>query len=79
MHSGEKGPHCHDGGPFLTTVFCPFPPSLFSLILLEFKHKLNFFGPLLTPVKILQAVLCHLMLSIQSILFHGIEQVLQQN
>ena len=47
IHSGEKGPPCHDGGSFLTTVFCPFPPSLFSLILLEFKHKLNFFGPLL--------------------------------
>ena len=49
IHSGEKGPPCHDGGFFLTTVFCPFPPSLFSLILLEFKHKLNFFGPLLIP------------------------------
>ena len=40
----------HDRGSFLTNVFCPFLPSLFSLILLEFKHKLNFFGPLLKYV-----------------------------
>ena len=41
----ERTP-CQDGGSFLTTVF-PFPSSLFSLIVLEFKQKLNFLGPLL--------------------------------
>ena len=51
IHSGEKGPPCHDGGSFLTTVFCPFPPSLFSLRHLEFKHKLNVLGPPLTTKK----------------------------
>ena len=48
-HSSEKGSgNLPSPSPSHDCVL-PFPSSLFSLILLEFKHKLNFVGPLFPP------------------------------
>ena len=47
-HTSEKGT---GGASHDLSHYCvlPFPSFLFSLKLLEFKHNLNFFGPLLLP------------------------------
>ena len=57
-HSGEKGAGVGgvDSHDFSHYCVLPIPSLLFSLKLLEFRHKLNFFGTLLdsnVPMKLI--------------------------